>query len=164
MRASVREAEAMRELPRPLLRSAKQQGPHVTPSTGQERGGISQAPRISKNNTFSLSQKKKNSLLHNMLIIHTWRLAAWPTSRSPSGVKATTEGVVREPSEFSITRAVLPSITATHEYVVPRSMPMMVPLASVLVCKWDGKRCIAMSGGNKRKLKGGAVRKGKQDT
>ena len=31
------------------------------------------------------------------------------------------------PSWFSMTRAVLPSITATHEFVVPRSMPMISP-------------------------------------
>jgi hypothetical protein len=39
-------------------------------------------------------------------------------------VNATTDGVVRCPSAFSMTRAALPSITATHELVVPRSMPM----------------------------------------
>src|SRR6185503_12706083 len=39
-------------------------------------------------------------------------------------VKATMEGVVRAPSLFSITLAFLPSITATQELVVPRSMPM----------------------------------------
>ena len=42
-------------------------------------------------------------------------------------MKATTLGVVRVPSWFSMTRAVLPSITATHEFVVPRSMPMISP-------------------------------------
>lgn len=40
---------------------------------------------------------------------------------------ATTDGVVRAPSVFSITLAVLPSIIATQEFVVPRSMPMMSP-------------------------------------
>jgi len=75
-----------------------------------------------------------------------WRLAEMPTNRSPSFVKATTEGVVRPPdasqriastrlvligaipSEFSIIRGWLPSITATAELVVPRSMPIMGPL------------------------------------
>ncbi|RLN88297.1 hypothetical protein BBJ28_00009166 [Nothophytophthora sp. Chile5] len=47
-----------------------------------------------------------------------------PTRRSPLSTMATTDGVVRAPSEFSITRAVLPSMTATHELVVPRSMPI----------------------------------------
>ena len=34
------------------------------------------------------------------------------------------EGVVRAPSAFSITFGFLPSITATQEFVVPRSMPI----------------------------------------
>ena len=34
------------------------------------------------------------------------------------------DGVVRMPSAFSITRALPPSITATQELVVPRSMPI----------------------------------------
>src|SRR5437868_15261359 len=34
------------------------------------------------------------------------------------------EGVVRMPSAFSMTLGVAPSITATQELVVPRSMPM----------------------------------------
>src|SRR5437588_7750972 len=32
------------------------------------------------------------------------------------------------PSAFSMTFGVLPSITATHELVVPRSMPMTLPM------------------------------------
>jgi len=43
-------------------------------------------------------------------------------------VNATTEGVVLEPSAFSITLAVLPSITATQEFVVPKSIPITAPL------------------------------------
>jgi hypothetical protein len=35
------------------------------------------------------------------------------------------DGVVRMPSAFSIMWDVLPSMTATHEFVVPRSMPMI---------------------------------------
>ncbi len=38
------------------------------------------------------------------------------------------EGVVRSPSEFSMTRALPPSMIATHELVVPRSMPMILPM------------------------------------
>src|SRR5690606_35373442 len=49
--------------------------------------------------------------------------AGWPTRTSPVSVKATTDGVVRVPSTFSITLAAPPSITATHELVVPRSIP-----------------------------------------
>ena len=57
-------------------------------------------------------------------LVTACRLAAWPTSRSPDSVNATIEGVVRAPSAFSMTLALLPSITATHEFVVPRSMPI----------------------------------------
>src|SRR5579871_4643189 len=38
------------------------------------------------------------------------------------------DGVVRAPSAFSITFGVLPSITATQELVVPRSMPMALAM------------------------------------
>lgn len=54
--------------------------------------------------------------------------AAAPTNLSPSLVKATTDGVVLEPSAFSITLGVLPYIIATQELVVPRSIPMTGPV------------------------------------
>src|SRR5579871_4889878 len=57
-------------------------------------------------------------------LVTACRLAGWPTRRSPSSVNATIDGVVRAPSEFSITLGVEPSMTATHELVVPRSMPI----------------------------------------
>src|SRR6202451_483817 len=38
------------------------------------------------------------------------------------------DGVVRIPSAFSMTFGVLPSMTATHEFVVPRSIPMTLPM------------------------------------
>src|SRR5579871_1427049 len=59
-------------------------------------------------------------------LVTACRLAGWPTRRSPSSRKATTEGVVRAPSAFSITFGVLPSMMATHELVVPRSMPIIL--------------------------------------
>ena len=43
----------------------------------------------------------------------TYRLAGKPTRRSSCLVNATTEGVVRAPSEFSMTRGVLSSMTET---------------------------------------------------
>src|SRR6476646_4600368 len=47
------------------------------------------------------------------------------------------EGVVRAPSEYSITLGLPPSMIATQELVVPRSMPMIlliaVPLSSIRV-------------------------------
>src|SRR5438552_13671208 len=55
--------------------------------------------------------------------VTAWRFAAWPTSRSPFLVNATTEGVVRAPSLFSKTTGSPPSITDIQELVVPKSMP-----------------------------------------
>src|ERR1700722_10053106 len=51
------------------------------------------------------------------------RRASWPTRRSPCGVNATTEGVVRAPSAFGSTVAWPPCMAAITELVVPRSMP-----------------------------------------
>src|SRR3979409_2799537 len=64
-------------------------------------------------------------------LVAAWRLAGCPTRRSPSSLKATIDGVVRMPSAFSMTLAVLPSITATHEFVVPRSIPMTFPMVLI---------------------------------
>src|SRR5215813_13799090 len=60
-------------------------------------------------------------------LVRACRLAIWPTRRSPFAVKPTMEGVVRAPSWFGMTCGAPPSITATHELVVPRSMPMTLP-------------------------------------
>src|SRR5262245_344126 len=51
------------------------------------------------------------------------RLATCPTRRCPSGVNATTDGVTRPPSALGTTSARPPSIAATTEFVVPRSIP-----------------------------------------
>src|SRR5476651_131457 len=66
-------------------------------------------------------------------LVTLWRLAGWPTRRSPSSVNATMEGVVRAPSEFSMTLGAEPSITATQEFVVPRSMPITLPIVPTLI-------------------------------
>ena len=50
--------------------------------------------------------------------------AGWPINFSPSSVNATTEGVVLAPSAFYNTFACVPSITATQEFVVPKSIPI----------------------------------------
>ena len=47
-------------------------------------------------------------------LVTPWRLAGWPIRRSPSGAKATMEGVVRAPSAFSMTLGAEPSMTATQ--------------------------------------------------
>ena len=57
-----------------------------------------------------------------------WRFADWPAMTSPSFVNATIDGVVRSPSLFSMTFGLPPSITATQEFVVPKSIPMILPM------------------------------------
>ncbi len=64
-------------------------------------------------------------------LVTAWRLASWPTSRSPVFVKATTDGTVRPPSADAMTVGSPPSMTATTEFVVPRSMPMILPMVGV---------------------------------
>src|SRR5580700_3344502 len=59
-------------------------------------------------------------------LVMACRFATCPTSRSPVLVKPTTEGVVRPPSSFGITLGSPPSITATQEFVVPRSIPIIL--------------------------------------
>src|ERR1700691_2803071 len=60
--------------------------------------------------------------------VTAWRLASVPTRRSPEAAKATTDGVVRPPSAFSMTVGSPPSRTAMHELVVPRSIPMVLAM------------------------------------
>ena len=67
-------------------------------------------------------------------LVMAWRLATWPTSRSPLFENATIEGVVRAPSSFGITLGSPPSRTATHELVVPRSMPMIFAMVGSPAC------------------------------
>src|SRR6476659_8236770 len=56
-------------------------------------------------------------------LVTAWFLAGWPTSTSPFLANATTDGVIREPSEVATTVGSPPSRTATMELVVPRSIP-----------------------------------------
>ena len=49
-------------------------------------------------------------------------------------VFTTTEGVVRAPSEFSMTFGVVPSMMATQLLVVPRSMPMILAMLIPSFC------------------------------
>ena len=60
--------------------------------------------------------------------VTAWRLATWPTIRSPSLAKAPTEGVVRLPSALAMTAASPTSMTATQELVVPKSIPMILDI------------------------------------
>src|SRR5215204_179653 len=68
-----------------------------------------------------------NRLMENTVFsgfVTAWRLATCPTSRSPDFVNPTTDGVIRLPSGLVMTTGSPPSITATTEFVVPRSMPI----------------------------------------
>ena len=64
-------------------------------------------------------------------LVRAWRLAIWPTSRSPLAVKPTMDGVVRAPSWLGMTWGAPPSITATQEFVVPRSIPISLPTSNL---------------------------------
>src|SRR5579863_2462064 len=89
-------------------------------------------------------------------LVTAWRLAGWPTSTSLSLVKATMDGVVRSPSLFSITRGLPPSMMATHELVVPRSIPItfaMCLLRQNLCPKGDDVD--ALFGYSRRRFKAG---------
>src|ERR687883_567639 len=60
--------------------------------------------------------------------VTAWRLAICPTSRSPLSVNPTTDGVVRPPSLFGMICTAPPSSTATQQFVVPKSMPITLPI------------------------------------
>src|SRR5919112_2954398 len=94
-------------------------------------------PRTTVNGTIvsssltSASLRPMKRLTENTVfsgLVTAWRLATVPTSRSPPLVNATTDGVVRAPSAFSTTVGSPPSKTAMHEFVVPRSIPMVLAM------------------------------------
>src|SRR5688572_26403063 len=68
--------------------------------------------------------------------VTAWRLAAWPTTRSPVFVNATMDGVVRAPSALGMTTGSPPSMTAIQELVVPKSMPriLLMPMPKLAAC------------------------------
>jgi hypothetical protein len=51
---------------------------------------------------------------------------------SPLSVKPTTDGVSREPEELIKTFGDEPSITATTEFVVPKSIPIILAIVKFL--------------------------------
>src|SRR5260370_39417241 len=63
-------------------------------------------------------------------LVMAWRLATSPTRTSPVLENATTDGVVREPSELGATTGSPASRTATTELVVPRSIPTALDMGS----------------------------------
>ena len=64
-------------------------------------------------------------------LVTACRLATAPTRRSPVLANPTTDGVVRPPSAFGMTSGSPPVRTATHEFVVPRSIPIVFPMLVV---------------------------------
>src|SRR4026208_2300374 len=70
-------------------------------------------------------------------LVTDWRLATCPTRRSPLLVKATTDGVVRVPSALGVAfgspPSPPPSCTAATLFVVPRSIPMILLTAVLLL-------------------------------
>jgi len=66
--------------------------------------------------------------------------AICPTRSSPSAARPTTDGVVRAPSRFGTTTGRAPSTTAAHELVVPRSIPMILPIGFLWILLWRGLR------------------------
>src|SRR6185503_17588007 len=73
-------------------------------------------------------------------LVTAWRFAGWPIRRSPSFVNATTDGVVRAPSLFSMTFGLPPSMTATQLFVVPRSIPITFAMLYPLPLPPDARR------------------------
>ena len=76
---------------------------------------------------------------------------------SPSSVKATIDGVVRMPSAFSMTLGFFPSITATQELVVPRSIP--ITFAIYVLSFWQTVRALIAAPGNPLPQSGASVPK-----
>ena len=79
----------------------------------------------------SVNFRPINRLMANRVrvgLVTACRLAICPTSLSPLSEKATIDGVVLLPSLLGITTGSLPSITATHELVVPKSIPIIFPI------------------------------------
>src|SRR6187549_2945602 len=81
------------------------------------------------------------------------RLATVPTRRSPPLVNATTDGVVRPPSAFSMTVGSPPSSTAIAEFVVPRSIPIVLAMSELLPGVGDLQRFEMIIGHPRRKSK-----------
>src|SRR5881275_1603947 len=96
-------------------------------------------------------------------LVTAWRLATVPTRRSPDWANATTDGVVRPPSAFSITVGSPPSRTAMHEFVVPRSMPMVFAMFQLLLARWDAKNLRLVIADLQTGTSGGAGRSGTAD-
>src|SRR5580700_2226029 len=65
-----------------------------------------------------------------------WRFASSPTRRSLDLEIAAIDGVVRLPSAFSRMRGSPPSMTATAEFVVPKSIPKIFGMLYIFNYIW----------------------------
>ena len=75
-----------------------------------------------------------NRLIENIVfvgLVIACLFAGSPTFLSPSSTKPIIEGVVLLPSALGITTASFPSITETHEFVVPKSIPIILPMSII---------------------------------
>ena len=88
-------------------------------------------PSISSLFQFSPMYRLTDRKVRSGLVM-AWRLATSPTSTSPALLNATTDGVVRAPSELGMTTGSPASRTATTELVVPRSMPTAFAMGDLL--------------------------------
>src|SRR6266508_5701116 len=91
-------------------------------------------------------------------LVMAWRFATCPTRVSPSFVKATTEGVRRLPSWLAMTVGSPPSITATTEFVVPRSMPITFAMSRTPVWLSLASRLQRRRGEARHPARGACVR------
>src|SRR5688572_25102095 len=71
------------------------------------------------------------------------RFASWPTRRSPDSGNPTTDGVRFEPCLLAMTLTSLPSMMATTEFVVPRSMPTILPMGASRLCRRSKRKLFA---------------------
>ena len=79
-------------------------------------------------------------------LVMACRLAICPTKRSFLSVMPTTEGVVRLPSALAMTTGSPPLIIATQEFVVPRSIPITLPMGWLLRKKYQYMNdCVSVS-------------------
>ena len=65
-------------------------------------------------------------------LVMAWLRATRPTRRSPFLLIATTDGTSRSPSAEGITTGSPPCMKAATELVVPRSIPMILPMKLLL--------------------------------
>ena len=114
---------------------------------------------MSRWTTSSLNLRPIKRLIANKVflgLVTAWRFADWPTNTSSSLVKATMDGVVRSPSLFSIMRGLPSSNTETQELVVPKSIPIILPIIYLhhsYICCWLHQPLFNYVGGMKNNFK-----------